>query len=104
MEKNIIKIPVKKFEVYKDDCYCKLSFDDAKKYCESLGDGWRLPTRKEQLEMYDYKEELGLKHSIYWSSTEYSTTNAFNFYFIDGYAFFSLKFNTNSVRAVRTIK
>lgn len=37
----------------------------------------------------------------YWSSTEYTTANAFNFHFSNGYATNNPKNNTNSVRAVR---
>ena len=99
-----IEVPAHKFEVYHEDVDVKLDHWDAVKYCKGLGDGWRLPTRKEKLEMYDRKEELGLKDASYWSSTENGSTTAFNFSFTNGTAYNTNKNSTLSVRAVRTIK
>lgn len=101
---KIIKRQPHKFEVYHEDANLKLNHLDALEYCSLLGNGWRLPTRKELLEMYDHKEALGLKNTPYWSSTEYNTTYAFNIYFFNGHASATNKFSTYSVRAVRTIK
>ena len=104
-EKVIIEVPVQKFEVYHKDCKFKLEHDDASKYCKGLGDGWRLPTRKEQLEMHEHKEELGLDDGAYWSSTELNgySSYAWGCYFSNGNFFNCLKFRTYRVRAVRTI-
>ena len=99
-----IEVPVHKFEVYPRDAYLKLEHDNASKYCKGLGDGWRLPTRNEQLEMYKHKEQLGLKDSYYWSSTEYNSNFAWGYNFNSGNSNLFNKFNTYSVRAVRTIK
>ena len=105
MKKNIIEIPVQKFEVYSEDCCDCLNYDESEGYCHNLeGEGWRLPTREEQLEMYKHKEELGLKDTLCWSSTEYNTTHAYAFAFFNGIASANYKNNTYSVRAVRTIK
>lgn len=44
---------------------------DAKKACESLGDGWRLPTLNELNIIYRNKNKLtGLREQWYWSSKE----------------------------------
>ena len=102
--KTTIEIPVEKFEVYHEDCYDKLNFSDAKEYCKGLGDGWMLPTLKQQLAMYDRKEELGLKDTYYWSSTEFGATCAFYLNFNYGDTKYSNENNSISVRAVRTIK
>ena len=104
LKSTTIEISAHKFEVYHKDVDLKLDHYDAIESCKELGDGWRLPTRKELLEMYDHKEELVLKDDVYWSSTEYGTSDAFGFGFNDGHADYYGKFNTLSVRAVRTIK
>ena len=99
-----IEISTHKFEVYPRDAELKLEHDDAVKYCKGLGKGWRLPTRKEQLEMYKHKESLKLDDAYYWSSTEYNSNNAWYYNFKYGYSSYNYKINTYRVRAVRTIK
>ena len=99
-----IEVPAHKFEVYHKDARFKLNHFDAIEYCERIGNGWRLPTRKEQLEMYGSKEQLGLKDDFYWSITEFTTTNAFYFGFNNGFVYSYSKNYKLRVRAVRTIK
>lgn len=50
----------------------KMTWEDAKKACDSLGDGWRLPTKDELNILYLNRTNLnGFKDSYsYWSSTE----------------------------------
>jgi hypothetical protein len=50
----------------------KMTWEEAKKACESLGDGWRLPTKEELNILYLNNTNLnGIKdNSSYWSSTE----------------------------------
>ena len=98
-----IEVPVHKFEVYPRDAYLKLEHDNAVKYCKGLGDGWRLPTRKEQVEMHEHKEQLGLENTAYWSSTEFNSNFAWFYNFADGYSYVFNKNNTFRVRAVKTI-
>jgi len=110
-KETTIEVSAHKFEVYHEDCKFKLNHDEAAEYCKNLdvgwdaqkGGGWRLPTRREQIVMYDCKEKLSLENAIYWSSTEYNATSAFSFNFNYGNANANLKTNTFSVRAVRTI-
>ena len=98
-----IEIKSQKFEVYKEDCEQILNHAEAIGYCENLGDGWRLPTLKEMLEMDDNKDELGLKPTGYWSSTELNSSYAWFYSFNYGYSYPNGKSNTYRVRAVRTI-
>ena len=48
-----------------------MSWDDAKEACESLGEGWRLPTKKELNYLYENKVDIGFyEDNYYWSSTQ----------------------------------
>ena len=52
----------------------KMQWDKAKKAIESLGDGWRLPTKDELNVLYENREKLGrVPNAFYWGSTEHST-------------------------------
>tara|TARA_R110001592_G_scaffold349510_1_gene644878 strand:+ start:356 stop:787 length:432 start_codon:yes stop_codon:yes gene_type:complete len=99
-----IEIKPHKFEVYPWDAELKLEHDSASKYCKGLGDGWRLPERNEQLEMYKHKQELGLEDAYYWSSTAGNSNLAWYCGFGYGYSYFNYLNGTCRVRAVRTIK
>ena len=37
----------------------EFSWEDAKKACADLGDGWRLPTKEELIFLYGKKDEIG---------------------------------------------
>lgn len=48
-----------------------MSWVEAKKACEALGEGWRLPTKKELNYLCQNKDSIGYYEAdIYWSSTE----------------------------------
>ena len=103
--KNIEKQIVKKnihFELYPEDAPEKMTWEEAIKYCESLGEGWRLPTITEML--YIYENKFIIENS-YWSSTE-SVNHCFSwsFYFYYGNSYFNYKSSAYYVRAVRDIK
>jgi len=107
---SIIGIPVKieNFEVAQNDFPNKMNWDDAKKQCENLGSGWRLPTKDELNNMFNNKEKIsGFSISFYWSSSEkldlYGKSVAWgqNF-FGNGDANDGGKNYPQSVRAVRT--
>ena len=103
-EPLICNHPAMSFEVYPTDLG-KMKWDDAKKACADLGDGWRLPTRLELLLMYNNQDELGgFADFYYWSSTENDNGNAWGQDFYDGNQYGSDKYSNNYVRAVRDIR
>ena len=63
---------------------------------------WYLPSKDELNLLYLQKTVVGgFAINDYWSSTETSSTNAYNCYFGNAFAYSLNKFNTSSVRAVR---
>ena len=96
--------PAISFEVYPDNLG-EMTWDEAKKACDDLGDGWRLPNRLELLLMYNNQDELGgFANLNYWSSSENANANAWYQYFSNGSQFNYPKNHNFYVRAVRTIK
>lgn len=80
-------------------------WEDAKKVCEDLGDGWRLPTREELHLMWLNKDSIGsFADAYYWSSSE----SNYNYAWVQGFNFGSQyaydESNSYYVRAVRTVK
>jgi hypothetical protein len=84
----------------------------AKTYITSLGAGWYLPSVDELGLLYynRFSAQKGLRAggntllsylTTYWSSNEYSATNAFTFAFNIGYANYDGKTNTYTVRGVK---
>lgn len=93
-----------KFEVYPEDLG-KCNWEDAKKVCEELGDGWRLPTRGELHVMWLNRRTIGgFAADYYWSSREYVNDYAWAQSFSLGVQNSPNKILTYHVRAVRTIK
>ena len=63
----------KKLEVAKSDLANKMTWKTAKKACEKLELGWRIPTREELNELYLNKDAIGgFQHKYYWSTSEYA--------------------------------
>jgi hypothetical protein len=92
-----------KFEVYPKDLG-KHNWEDAKKVCEYLGDGWRLPTREELHLVWVNRESIGGFDTVYyWSSSESDSNGAWGQYFYVGYQLNCNKSSTYYVRAVRDI-
>ena len=59
-----------KLEIAQLDFNRKMNWDDATKACSDLGDGWRLPTIKELLNISDCRDLIGaMPGEYYWSST-----------------------------------
>ena len=90
-----------KFEVYPKDLG-KLTWEDAKKACAALGDGWRLPTREELHLMWLNKDD-SFAAAVYWSSSEININFAWLQSFNNGNHANSLKNLTYYVRAVRAL-
>ncbi len=88
----------------------ELNWNDAKKFCESLGNGWRLPTIGELHILYLNKDKIGkISDYDYWSSTKTSDEYKIQYYKYkfnkdnSGSSYNSID-QKNKVRAVRTIK
>ena len=92
-----------KFEVYPEDLG-EHNWKDAKKICEKLGDGWRLPTREELHLMWLNRDNIGGFVAAYsWSSSEFNIPNAWFQYFYSGNQSNYYKNDANYVRAVRDV-
>jgi hypothetical protein len=92
-----------KFEVYPKDLG-QHNWEDAKKLCEDLGDGWRLPTKEELNLMWLHRESIrGFAAAYYWSCSEFSLNDAWSQNFYSGSQNSSHKNLTDYVRAVRDI-
>jgi hypothetical protein len=96
-------------EVMTKDLNGKMTWNEAKRACQNLGDGWRLPTIQELYFMYDKRDEIGGlvkdQNSYYWSSDEdedYGVAGYFRFNL--GTANYNYKNDTCYVRAVRDLK
>jgi hypothetical protein len=94
----------------------KMEWENAKKACAKLGDGWRLPTKEEMEVMYRDLHQKGRGNfnleCMYWSGTEYDATNAWAFHFYTGEArskssddanLYGGRGNIGCVRAVRAL-
>ena len=78
----------------------RLTWEEAKEWCNKQGDGWRLPTDVELLQAYR-DDVIGFGTGYHWSSTEDSTTGAKYVFFSDGSMSYSFKMSSCSVRCVR---
>ena len=93
------------FEVYPQDLEGFYIWDEAVKVVEALGDGWRLPTKKELELMYLEQEEIGgFGAYYYWSSSEYDEEIAWLKCFYTGGHGNAYKSIYNRVRPVRNLK
>jgi uncharacterized protein (TIGR02145 family) len=56
----------------------KINLEDAKKACEKLGKGWRLPTKDDFVIIYKNRSKIGGfdMDKFYWTSTFYSSTES----------------------------
>jgi hypothetical protein len=67
-------IKIDNLEVAEKDFPNKMNWDDAKKACESLGNGWRLPSKSELKKIfkiiYNKTNNGSFFDGYYWSSTE----------------------------------
>ena len=85
----------------------KMDWNDAMKYAESLGEGWRLPSLKELMTLWDYeagKSIVPINPSPYWSSSTYASYPHYAWYvnFNKGYVSYDDKYGYNFyVRCVR---
>jgi hypothetical protein len=84
-----------------DVSFEKMSWEDAKKWCEEQGG--RLPTSVELLQAYTDKVEGFAPASSFWSATAYTGGQGYAMvvYFDDGYVLANYKTNSYYVRCVR---
>ena len=67
-----VPIPIQyTLQVAQNDFPNQMNWADAKKACEALGEGWRLPTIEELNFMYNIKDTLKMSGFSWWSSTVY---------------------------------
>jgi len=97
----------KTIEVAKKDFPNEMNWDDAMAACQNLGNGWRLPSIEELKAIYKQLHTKGkgnFQNKWYWSSSENSDYNAWDFIFMHG-GTSNVSFNLNAerVRAVRTL-
>jgi len=103
--KNIIGNPfkVEYFEVAEYDFPEKMNWDNAKRACDELGSGWRLPTDDELYSIYKNKDiNAHFSNDFYWSSKEKNEIDAWARSFAREYTNSGFKTNLTFVRAVRT--
>jgi len=101
-------------QVAENDFPSRMTWYDAMKGCQNLGNGWRLPSIEELNAMYSQLHKNGKGHfktgtlnSRYWSSEEFDVNNALSLSFYS-YHFYSDgdygdKFDIGHVRAVRNL-
>ena len=82
----------------------EMDWDEAKKACADLGDGWRLPTKDELNVLYENKDNIGgFAGYAYWSSTESDNLHAWGQDFLfSGNQYGNEKSYPIYVRAVRS--
>jgi hypothetical protein len=79
-----------------------MNWKDAKKACETLGNGWRLPTIDELNILYKNKDKIGCSALLsYWSSMELDNF-AWAQFFGNGFEHDYIKNDPYYVRAVRS--
>jgi hypothetical protein len=80
-----------------------MTWYEAMKKFQNDPDGWRLPTKEELNWMYKSKDTLGgFTFDFYWSSSEYSSSYAWDQNFYNGHQYGRhLKSNENRVRVIR---
>ncbi len=96
-------IRIGKLDVAEFDLPEKLNWQDAKKACAKLGDGWHLPSREELSFLYQNRQKIGgFKNTYYWSSSEVNEESAWRHSFSFGMSgFIANKRAEYFVRAVK---
>ena len=81
----------------------KMNFEEAQKACKELGDGWRLPTKKEFTILCENKDKIGgFETSWYWSSTELNGQAAWIRYIKNCDEMLNQKLVSFNVRPIKT--
>ena len=106
--KNIIGKPIEfgNLEIAQYDFPEQMNWEDAKKACAELGEGWELPSLEKLNILYQNKDAIrgrGFAIGYYWSSTEYYNNTALIMNFGGGPGYEN-KNKAAYVRAVRSLK
>lgn len=110
MEKNYIKNKITgeqipsplDFEVAENDCPKYVSWNEAVKIANQMGEDWRLPTKTEIELLKEYKLVFGLDKRVYWTNEveeNMAYSKSFKWYLPSR---FVVKQSTCGVRFVRT--
>jgi hypothetical protein len=96
---------IENLEVWNEDLG-EMTWDEATKKAQELGEGWRLPTKDEfQNILFSNKSKIpNLKDEFYWSSTEVDKDIAWLFSFKKVILYPNYKPTQEYVRAVRDVK
>ena len=87
-----------------------VTWDEAKAYCESLGDGWRMPTIQELTSVVDYSrydpatEIAGFECLGYWSASTYALNPHFAWFVFLFVGNVSARDRPSSSLAVRAVR
>ncbi len=101
---SIIGTPIKigSLEVAEHDFPRQMTWEEANNACNSLGDGWRLPTEDELILIFQNKRDVGAfdDKQWLWSSTEDAYGDVFVQYYSGGQSYLKkdLRFNVRAVR------
>lgn len=83
----------------------EMTWEEAKAYAASLGDGWRLPTVPELVSLWDYDKgccpAFPAARRRFWSSSPYDSDGAWYVNFDNGDVYYNNRSNTYGVRCVR---
>jgi len=91
-------------EVANFDALEPMAWDEAMKWANGLGDGWRLPTNDELYLMYIARVRIGgFASAYYWSSSDLNYSNAWYMGFASGDQNYHSKYFNARVRAVRDV-
>jgi len=100
---SMIENPIKMggLIIAQNDFPDSMTWSEAKKACFSLGEGWRLPTKRELNEIYRHKDEIGgFTLASYWSSSE-DDSWVWGQHFNDGLQYIDVRGHYAHIRAVR---
>jgi hypothetical protein len=105
--KDVFELKGLNLQVLGEDYNEPLEYFEAKKVCESLGAGWRLPTNFEWklIYIYMYKRGIGKIEGIYWGEYDSDLGAYKNSISENGYGCRNIVFNTekSKFRAVRSM-
>lgn len=99
--REVSTIKIGSLEILTEDLG-KMTWEDAKRACADLGDGWRLPTKDELNIISENKEKIGgFADMYYWSSAEFDLSGVWTQGFPNGIQNGDYKNDYGYARAVR---